>query len=550
MADADAAASAGATTPLEENLHSDDNATNNATDNATDHATDNATDLSQKRTIDNGGWFTAKYQNSRLIAVPEAGTDAADNSALSQPKLKWNPVRREKLPPLPKNDFKVILRPKNGLNISELSTHQMARAITKACGKPDICNEGSFLIRLHNGSNIAILSTPSMETASAVQCISSLRFAAKNYAVTAYVAAPDNSCKGVIHGVDAGTTPTELLSHLRVRTQGVKILYARMLGKSQSAVITFEGKIVPRYVYYYGGEIRCYLYRSSRQVCYTCLKAGHRADVCPTPDVVVCSKCTEPVIEDGHSCEPRCVLCTEAHPTGAKECKERLRKPRPRTRKKEEPGGGDNGGRGRARKRWFSEDSSSRSKSRSASRSGSKSRSASRTREDPETKKKQEQKKTAPKKEEATRVSWKEHLFPTSPTAPKNTNTQKTVIGNNANGEANEDVQELRQIIQTLRAENAELRQKLNDLIDELKAQRTRQNSTNPQTDEAQATTIGRQEFTTAMVAVNNALANLSNLISNIQDETRKDRERLVQFTAMKSRGKPYNRPSQYGEQP
>ncbi|KAH7959154.1 hypothetical protein HPB49_008963 [Dermacentor silvarum] len=272
----------------------------------------------------------------------------------------------------------------------------MARAITKACGNPDMCNEGNLLIRLHNGSNIAIISTPSMETANVVQSVPSLRFGAKDYAVTAYVAAPDNSCKGVIHGLDAGTTPTELLAHLRVRTQGVKILYARMLGNSQTAVITFEGKIVPRYVYYYGGETRCYLYRSSRQVCYICFKPGHRADVCPTPDAVVCSNCAEPVIEDGHTCEPRCALCKEAHPTRAKECKKRLRKPRsPRARKQEEPDAEarNAGGRGRTRKRWFSRDSSSTSRSRSRSRS------ASKTRQAPETKKKQ-QKKTIAKKEE------------------------------------------------------------------------------------------------------------------------------------------------------
>ncbi|KAH7979047.1 hypothetical protein HPB49_007897 [Dermacentor silvarum] len=263
MADDDASATIGATTPIEKNPQREDN----------------ATDLSQKKTLDNEGWFTAKYHSSRLIAVPETGTEAVDISASSQPKVKGNPLRHEKLPPLPKNDFKVIIRPKNGLNISQLSTHQMARAITKACGNPDMCNEGNLLIRLRNGSGIAIISTPSMETANVVQSVPSLRFGAKEYAVTAYVESPDNSGKGVIHGLDAGTTPTELLAHLRVRTQGVKILYARMLGNYQTAVVTFEGKIVPRYVYYYGGETRCYLYRSSRQVRYICFKPGHRADV-------------------------------------------------------------------------------------------------------------------------------------------------------------------------------------------------------------------------------------------------------------------------------
>lgn len=528
MTDADAAASTGVATPIAKSTE----------------RKEDATDLSEKKTLDNGGWFTAKYHNSRLIAVPQTGSEAADKLAPSQPKR-----RKEKLPPLPKTDFKVIIRPKNGLNISQLSTHQMAWAITKACGNPNMCNEGNLLIRLRNGSNIAIISTPNMDTANAVQCISSLRFGASDYAVTAYVAAPDNSCKGVIHGLDAGTTPTELLAHLRVRTQGVKILYARMLGNSQTAVITFEGKIVPRYVYYYGGETRCYLYRSSRQVCYICFKPGHRADVCPTPDAVVCSNCTEPVIEDGHTCEPRCALCKEAHPTRAKECKERLRKPRshrPRKREEANAGASNAGVCGRTRKRWFSKDSSSTSTSRSTSRTRSRSRSASRTRQVAETKKKQP-KTPITKKEENSKVSWKAHLFSASPTAP-NTQIDNT---RRDNWQSNDDVNELRQTIQTLRAENAELRQKLNELIAELKAQRTGQAISNSQSNETQSTTIGRQEFSDAMTAMNNALTNLSNLVSNIQDEARKDRERLVQFTAMKSRAKPYTRPStEHGEQP
>ncbi|KAH6941324.1 hypothetical protein HPB50_016299 [Hyalomma asiaticum] len=162
MTDADAAASTGVGTPTEKSTE----------------RKEDATDLSQKKTLDNGGWFTAKYHNSRLIAVPQTGSEAADKLAPSQPKR-----RKEKLPPLPKTDFKVIIRPKNGLNISQLSTHQMAWAITKACGNPNMCNEGNLLIRLRNGSNIAIISTPNMETANAVQSISSLRFGARNRGV-------------------------------------------------------------------------------------------------------------------------------------------------------------------------------------------------------------------------------------------------------------------------------------------------------------------------------------------------------------------------------
>ncbi|KAH6937097.1 hypothetical protein HPB50_025533 [Hyalomma asiaticum] len=96
MTDADAAASTGVGTPTEKSTE----------------RKEDATDLSQKKTLDNGGWFTAKYHNSRLIAVPQTGSEAADKLAPSQPKR-----RKEKLPPLPKTDFKVPIDFENAVEV-------------------------------------------------------------------------------------------------------------------------------------------------------------------------------------------------------------------------------------------------------------------------------------------------------------------------------------------------------------------------------------------------------------------------------------------------
>ncbi|KAH9367920.1 hypothetical protein HPB48_008360 [Haemaphysalis longicornis] len=71
--------------------------------------------------------------------------------------------------------------------------------------------------------------------------------------VTTYEAAPTDSCRGVIHGVPAGTSPQELLSHLI--STGAPIIKARMMGSTETALITFGGSFVPRYVLYYQGRI-------------------------------------------------------------------------------------------------------------------------------------------------------------------------------------------------------------------------------------------------------------------------------------------------------
>ncbi|KAH7977030.1 hypothetical protein HPB52_023212 [Rhipicephalus sanguineus] len=260
------------------------------------------------------------------------------------------PIRR-KLPPLPKSDIKVIIRPKKGLLVSNYNNHDIARSIVAACGDPHKCKDGDILTRLRHGSNIIIVSTPSEQAADAIRKLDKINLQGQMHEVNAYVAAPEGVSKGVIHGVDRGTTSEELLAHLRVRTQGVKILHARMLGQTKTAVITFDGDFVPRYVNYYGGEEPCYPYKPTKQVCKVCNRLGHRSDVCPHPENPACERCGTENPEQDHTCELQCALCGEAHLTGDTHCKKKLKPIRrhvPRSAQKHTGTAG--------RRKWFSSD--------------------------------------------------------------------------------------------------------------------------------------------------------------------------------------------------
>ncbi|KAL1477586.1 hypothetical protein MTO96_035621 [Rhipicephalus appendiculatus] len=130
---------------------------------------------------------------------------------------------------------------------------------------------------------------------------------------------------GLDFSKDFSSPECQIQANLRIRTQNVEIIHARMLGDSKTAVITFYGTFVPKYVYYQGGELACYPYKNTVQVCKICQQVGHRTDVCPQPELHVCKICGTLEPTDGHECTPHCATCGEDHLTRDRSCRQRLK---------------------------------------------------------------------------------------------------------------------------------------------------------------------------------------------------------------------------------
>lgn len=256
-------------------------------------------------------------------ANEKSKSDPLAEKEKSHAKQGLRRMKRRGPPPLPKEDIKIILRPHRGLLVKNILGLELSRAVIDACQQS--FNGNDFLLRIHPGSNIVILSTPSEDVASRLREISQLNIRGTTHSFNAYVADPEGVLRGIVHGIPAGTSQAELMENLRVRTQGVKIERARMLGSSKTAIITFTGRVLPRSVYMMGAELICYPYKPTVQVCKICLLTGHRTDVCPTPNVNVCPKCgaREPTL--GHHCTPKCAICDGEHPTGDSLCKKKLK---------------------------------------------------------------------------------------------------------------------------------------------------------------------------------------------------------------------------------
>ncbi|KAL1467724.1 hypothetical protein MTO96_041976 [Rhipicephalus appendiculatus] len=141
------------------------------------------------------------------------------------------------------------------------------------------------MLRVYQGSNIIILSTPHEHVAKELREITHMTVRGRVHSLNSYVADPEDILRGIVHGIPPGTSQAELMANLRVRTQGVKIERARMLGSTKTAITTFTGSTLPRCVYFMGVEAVCYPHKPTKQACKVCHSVGHRTDVCPTPDV-------------------------------------------------------------------------------------------------------------------------------------------------------------------------------------------------------------------------------------------------------------------------
>ncbi|KAM7312159.1 hypothetical protein ISCGN_009064 [Ixodes scapularis] len=116
-------------------------------------------------------------------------------------KSRWQQTQalcQKRLPPLPVDDYKVVIRPRDTLNFSAWATEKITQAITAMAQLP-AAEMGQATVRIRRDQNLVVVSPPS---STRLQQISALTLGTKQYEVTAYVAVPDNSCRGVISGVE------------------------------------------------------------------------------------------------------------------------------------------------------------------------------------------------------------------------------------------------------------------------------------------------------------------------------------------------------------
>ncbi|KAH7947622.1 hypothetical protein HPB52_014613 [Rhipicephalus sanguineus] len=290
--------------------------------------------------LNEAGWTTALggRRKQPTSTSPHGGQDGTKNTPAGSRTVK-SPAKSfmkqitaaSRLPTLPKDQIKIIVRPKGSLNVSKADIIHLAQALAMAAALTEQ-QTGEDTVCPNKVQNILVIATPHDHNARAYSRIRKLHTKLGAFEVSAYIAAPDGTCKGVIRNIDP-SLDDGALKRMIVNPRNPKALEVRRIKNTHVVVILFDGMRVPNTVMCRAALVPCFLYKRQVDVCYECGHLGHRADVCASSaeEKNKCHGCGEAKSsesEEGvHQCTPKCEACGGPHITGDRTCRHRCHIP-------------------------------------------------------------------------------------------------------------------------------------------------------------------------------------------------------------------------------
>ncbi|CAN8015831.1 unnamed protein product [Ixodes persulcatus] len=250
---------------------------------------------------------TQQQGHQQTAATSNTGISTVADKAAKYKRKNARHVRQiamaSRMPGLPTDDYRVVVRPRGGFNLSDYKTDRIYCCLRSAAGiGREAAEEDSICLNVKQ--NVVVLSTPSEDRAYKYGAISKLRIGEREYEASAYRAAPENTSKGLVRGISKDENPADIVRSL-VTQRNPSVLHAKRMGNTDNVIVLFDGFYVPRYVYYGAMLVRCTLYKKQIDVCYECGRLGHRADVCPNPNDKICRGCGCSNPPPEHRCEPK-----------------------------------------------------------------------------------------------------------------------------------------------------------------------------------------------------------------------------------------------------
>lgn len=259
---------------------------------------------------------------SQSRETPQTATTPGLQSSSTQLRVLHTTAQKIKqLPPLPPDGFKVVFRSQGGLDLTTLQPRYLLTALMQAAALTD---PSTLTLRIHPVNNTCTVSAVNEKDALKLVQLQHITYDKHEYAMTAYIAPPDGSVRGVITNAYWKESPQELLADLISRNPHETILDARRMGLTRSILITFGQATVPRKIVYGGGLHLCTPYTPRVETCSNCRTIGHRTDVCIQPRTHRCPRCGQLHPKEANpTCTPVCIICEGPHLSGTRECKHR-----------------------------------------------------------------------------------------------------------------------------------------------------------------------------------------------------------------------------------
>ncbi|KAH7970323.1 hypothetical protein HPB49_003768 [Dermacentor silvarum] len=246
----------------------------------------------------------------------------------SPPQAPRKPAWRPRYTPrIGRDDLIVVLKPRASFDLKTvLPSERAGDAVRAFLGD---CSAADLHVWPVWDQNVLVCSLTSIPIAQRLLGDIMLPVGDQQLPFRGHAKASGDICRGVIN-IDPAASSSSIKPNLEW-PKGT-ILAARKLGDSNVAVVTFEGPKVPRFIFYRCQVAYVRLYKKTVPVCSCCSTIVHRATACPSPKPGFCSRCGSqvPTTPEGlaqHDCQPRCILCTGPHETGARGCPGKYRKP-------------------------------------------------------------------------------------------------------------------------------------------------------------------------------------------------------------------------------
>lgn len=268
------------------------------------------------------GWKKIRQRaaDAAAAAAAAAATPANNKTMRTQNRKKKSTSPPEE--PLPTNDIKIVLRPQGGLNLTQVNPALLADTIFKHA---NLTNSHEDQVRINKRSNFIVISTPSEARAQQYLNLPTLPWNNTNYALANHIPPPSTTVTGAIFQVPPNDDDTTIMDSLIQYNPTITVLEARRIRGAGIVQVLFLGPLIPFWVRYRAVILRCYPFKRKAEACMACWKPGHRRDVCPNPSPQPhCTTCGTPGPTPNHPCRPQCILCGDAHVTGAAGCPKRF----------------------------------------------------------------------------------------------------------------------------------------------------------------------------------------------------------------------------------